>query len=432
MKNKNKLLSYIDALFFAILVGGGETYFTAYSLSLDHGELKAGLIATLPMAFGGVLQLLTPLIVNKIQRYRIWVYFSALVQSLLLLLPLIYHELSYPIFFGLVCLYWALFFSSSSVWSAWMSQAIGASDYVNFFSKRNAFIYTGTLLGMVISGIILNQTNNFKIIFLMALICRLISCLAIYLKDDYGIDFRPMTTLNKGFFKEIKNYSNMHSVTTFILFFRGTVFIAAPFFTPYMFEVLKFNYFQYMTIISANFVGRVIVMRLVKGVLNEKNIRLFFMLSAIGVAILPIVWIIYPHYYYLLFIEIFSGIVWGLFELIFLLKVFQKIPTEKNGTYNISLNLYNSLMIAFASLVGGLIFFGLSKYLPNFKYEYLFIISTSLRFLCLYFMPPLDFKSFSKAVIPFVRPIVGRPSLGIARVNWRILRELKRIKSTKK
>lgn len=426
MNSKDRKLSFIDAFFFAILVGGGETYFTAYSLSLQHGELQAGLLATLPMALGGVLQLLTPHIVNKIRRYRVWVYFSAFIQSLLLLIPIIGQTLAYPTLFLIVCLYWALFFSSSSVWSAWMSQVIEPKEYLNFFSKRNAVIYGGTLIGMTASGVILHFTNNFKLIFTIGIISRLISVFAISLKSDQGIDFREMTTFNKNFFEELKDYSNLQKVTTFVLLFRATIFIAAPFFTPYMFEILNFNYFQYMTIIAANFVGRILIMNLVGRLINESNIKWVFILSAIGVCTLPLLWLVNPSYHYLLGVEIFSGIVWGLFELIFLLKIFQKVPSERNGIYNISLNLYNSIIIALASLVGGALFYFFNKYAPAYKYEYVFIISTVLRFTCLIFLPSLNLKGFSKKVIPFARPIVGRPSLGTTRVNWRILREIKR------
>ena len=45
----NLAKSLWDGVFFSLMVGLGETYLPAFALALGHGEVLAGLVATVPM-----------------------------------------------------------------------------------------------------------------------------------------------------------------------------------------------------------------------------------------------------------------------------------------------------------------------------------------------------------------------------------------------
>jgi hypothetical protein len=57
----------LDVFFYSLMVGAGETYFAAYSLSLGHSELQAGALITLPIVFGGIAQLLSPYLIKAVE-----------------------------------------------------------------------------------------------------------------------------------------------------------------------------------------------------------------------------------------------------------------------------------------------------------------------------------------------------------------------------
>jgi cyanate permease len=52
------------------MIGLGETYFAAFMLAYGFSELLAGLIVSIPLVGGALLQLLTPKIVRHIGNYK--------------------------------------------------------------------------------------------------------------------------------------------------------------------------------------------------------------------------------------------------------------------------------------------------------------------------------------------------------------------------
>ena len=48
---------------FSVMVGCGETYFAAFALALGFGPVASGMVATLPVLVGAVIQLAAPLAV---------------------------------------------------------------------------------------------------------------------------------------------------------------------------------------------------------------------------------------------------------------------------------------------------------------------------------------------------------------------------------
>src|SRR5579863_5101065 len=57
---KNLRNSVSDGAAFSVMVGIGETYFPAFVLALGMGEIAAGLIASIPLLVGAILQMISP------------------------------------------------------------------------------------------------------------------------------------------------------------------------------------------------------------------------------------------------------------------------------------------------------------------------------------------------------------------------------------
>ncbi len=49
-----------DGIAWGGMVGLGETYLPAFALAIGLGELTAGLVASLPLLAGGIMQMITP------------------------------------------------------------------------------------------------------------------------------------------------------------------------------------------------------------------------------------------------------------------------------------------------------------------------------------------------------------------------------------
>ena len=64
------------------MVGLGETYLPAFALAVGLGELVAGLVASVPLLAGGVLQTVSPWGIRRLGSHKRWVVLCATVQSL--------------------------------------------------------------------------------------------------------------------------------------------------------------------------------------------------------------------------------------------------------------------------------------------------------------------------------------------------------------
>src|SRR6478609_5003082 len=62
-----------DAASYSLMVGLGETYFSAFALAIGTGQTFAGLLATLPQMAGALLQLASPWGVKKLGSHRRWI-----------------------------------------------------------------------------------------------------------------------------------------------------------------------------------------------------------------------------------------------------------------------------------------------------------------------------------------------------------------------
>ena len=64
-----------------VFSGAGEGYFVAFALELGIDPLKAGLLGTLPLFFGGTFQLFFPKILEKLSNYNRFIYLASAIQA---------------------------------------------------------------------------------------------------------------------------------------------------------------------------------------------------------------------------------------------------------------------------------------------------------------------------------------------------------------
>src|SRR4249920_2779074 len=78
---KNLRNSVSDGAAFSVMVGIGETYFPAFVLAMGMGEISAGLIASIPILVGAILQMVSPAAVVRLGSNRRWVVACVTVQA---------------------------------------------------------------------------------------------------------------------------------------------------------------------------------------------------------------------------------------------------------------------------------------------------------------------------------------------------------------
>jgi hypothetical protein len=178
-------VSTADAAAFSVMVGCGETYLPAFALALGMGPVAAGLVASVPVLAGAVMQLVTPLGVARLGSNRSWVIACTAVQALSFL-PFIFfcirgHARLWELLVA-ASVYWAAGMAGAPAWNSWMGTLVPEKMRTAYFAQRNRLGQFGVFIGFMAGGAILQYGEQrgatlvaFAVLFAAAGICRLVS-----------------------------------------------------------------------------------------------------------------------------------------------------------------------------------------------------------------------------------------------------------------
>src|SRR5690606_24847635 len=151
-------LSYADAGCYSLMVGFGEAFLPAFVLALGMGEIIAGLVSTVPLMLGGLLQLLAPIGIRACRSYQRWVVACASLQALSFVPMIVLAIRGTPsvwIIFGAALVYWASGFSASPAWNNWIEGLIPSQRLRAFLTTRSRMTQISTLVAFIAAGCLL-------------------------------------------------------------------------------------------------------------------------------------------------------------------------------------------------------------------------------------------------------------------------------------
>ncbi len=402
------------------MVGLGETYFVAYAIKLGFSDLQASLLATLPMVIGGVFQLFVPNIINFIGSYKIWTVGGAFLQALSFVPLFLEFEIvktNYWFLFFIVTLYWIFNLGIGPSWNTWISKIIDREDLDDFFTKRSFFVSFGSLVGLFIGGyalshveLVVGQFNSFSLLFLMGFILRTLSSLTLATHKSVDFEKQALKSISKAYFAFPNQYAYLKKIVAFVVLFKFGVFFSAGFFSPYMLSVLNLTYIEYMNILGAAFLGRMIFNLLAKRMLKRLELTKVLFYSCFGICIIPILWVIFKDYNTLLFLEVFTGILWGGFELAFVLISFREAPSSFQSFYVSYFSFFHVIFGALGVFLGIMVFKTFESYAN--VYYLIFILSGGLRLLSLVSFPGFREIRFKDNIKMYYRVWAIRPNMG--------------------
>jgi hypothetical protein len=124
------------------MVGMGEAYIAAFALALGLGEIAAGLVVTLPLLAGGVLQLVTPAGVRWLRSARRWTVLCAGLQAASLVpfaLGALAGRLPAWTVYAAATLYWAAGMAATPSWNLWVERSCRAGAPA-LFARRTGLV----------------------------------------------------------------------------------------------------------------------------------------------------------------------------------------------------------------------------------------------------------------------------------------------------
>lgn len=416
----NLRASMADGATFGMMVGVGESYLAAFALAVGLGEISAGLVSSVPLLVGGILQLISLRAVAWFGSEKRWILFCATLQGLSFF-PLVWAALSGSIalvpLLAIASLYWAGGLASGPPWNTWMESIVPARIRPNYFARRTRTSQICTLVGLVVGGTILQWADNrgytligFATIFATAAMFRIwsVSWLARHKTPDShtaGLNLRrPMPSqrevaiepeteptvvaVEKSITGKSVGKSGESSVgisgvrlLTYLVAVQLMVQISGPYFAPYMLKQLEFSYSQFVTILAVGFLSKIIALSFWGRFTRRYGAKRLLWTGGVGLVPLSALWIISDNMYQLALVQALSGVMWAAYELGFFLMFFETLPIEKRTRMLTYYNLASMIALCSGAFIGA----AMLRFLGGDQAAYwvLFGVSSIGRFLAL-------------------------------------------------
>lgn len=354
-----------DGSWWSVMVGFGESYFSAFGVFLQATAFQITLLASIPQLLSSLLQLTAVKLTNIFRSRQTIVLINVFLQACMLPLILLFSWLtkSVWVFIALVTLYFVFGQMASPAWSSWMGDLVNEDVRGRYFGKRNRYITFATFLSLVTAGLILNYFSTFNkfigfaILFLIACMGRLVSCYYLSLKFEPKVQIREPKSY--GFFTFLRsihtNNFGIFSLFTMLMIFA--VNIAGPLFVFFWLTYLNFSYLQLMVLIAAEQIVTFIMVTHWGANADHYGNKTILWASSYLASLIPLWWLLAlylaPTYIFPLAIciQVFSGFSWSGFNLSSSNFIYDSVEPENR----IRLTSYYTALRGIAIFVGGTI-----------------------------------------------------------------------------
>jgi MFS family permease len=393
---RNMRSSLVDGGMFSIMVGCGETYFPAFALALGLSQVASGLVATLPLLVGSMLQLAAPYGLKRLGSYRRWIVFCVLCQAAVFV-PLIGLALDRSIpawlVFVFTSVYWGTGLATGPAWNTWIGTLVPVSIRARFFAWRTRIVQAGTLLGFVIGGLVLQfgagqgaTLAAFAALFVTAGLCRFISGLSLARQGEPVV---PGDGDRHVSLREFVSRIGKRADGKFLLYLmaiQAAVQLSGPYFTPYMLKQLQLSYVDYMVLVATAFTGKMVSLPWLGQLAHRYGPRKLLVWGSVGILPLSAMWLVSEHFAWMLFLQFAGGVAWAAYELAWFLLFFEMLPKHERTSVLTTFNFGHSLASVMGSLIGGAILMTLGEHRE--VYLGIFVASGVLRLLTFVFLRP--------------------------------------------
>jgi hypothetical protein len=424
-------LSIGDGAGYGVMAGVAEVYLPAFGLALGMAPAAAGLLATMPLLAGGLLQLLAPHAIARAKSLRGWTVGCIVVQALSFV-PLIAIALggtvSQPLVFGAAAVFWAAGMAASAAWNPWMARVVPVRLRGRFFGQRQRIVQVTMLLGLVGAGVALHACagtphvlDAYAAMFALAMIARLASAWMLS-RQGRGVEASPQRRMRLRSIAPRLRGTPRASLLGYLVAAFAAASIAGPFLTPYVLDHHGFGYAEYSVFTATIVVAKIVALPALGRLIQRVGVRRVLTTCALAIAPLPVLWALSGSFTWLLAVQIYGGIAWAGFELGMLMALFDGNDDAERITLQVAFSALQSIGTAGASIVGGVMLASLGA--DHAAYLWVFAVSAVARLAAVVLLVrelprvlarlPVTFvaRAWTLAIRPWggtiVRPIVDR------------------------
>ncbi len=322
-------LSRKEAMASSAMTATCDNFINAFAIYLRASALQMGWLTAIPQLVGALMQLSSVWLGAYCRRKNIILicaYFQAAVLVMMLALSLWHGENAMAWLIGLVICYHGLSNLIQPQWRAWIGSIVPQRERGQYFAGRTRLTMAVSLLVFITGGAVLSLSEasgvtwlGFASLFLIGAIGRIVSGKLLARMHDPAP--HPILEEPDIFFSTLREIrSSMHdrtfrSYSLFVAGMQGAVAISAPFFAVYMLNDLEFTYLQFSLNSIASIATQFLTLSMWGRVSDQHGNRIIMLGCSVAIPIVPLLWMVMPNFYYLLLVQVISGVVWSGFNL---------------------------------------------------------------------------------------------------------------------
>lgn len=355
-----------EAIPFGLQSAFGESFLGPYGVYLGAPKPLVALLSTLPLLFGAILQ---PLALTLMARFRDrpkLAYFLTLAQSLTWL-PIIaigYAGLS-PETSGFALLCATIFFyvtgmMAGPIWNSLIGDLLEPRNRVDALSRRNLYAGSCMLFGFLVVGYLLRVAADknlvlagFVVTFSLAALSRFISSIMLARHPNPEYESPEVGSFSFWQFLERSYESNFLKFVLFVAVTNLAIHLSAPFITVYFLRDLRLDYTDYSIAIASGFFFQLLVMRRWGSILQEVGSRRVLMISTVGFAVTPFLWLVSAKLWWLCLVSGIRGALAAGYQLSVSTFLFDAVTPAKRARCAAYQSIVNNFSIVIGALCGG-------------------------------------------------------------------------------
>lgn len=413
-------LSLADALFYALMVGSGEVYFLADAVRLGATALEQALVITLPLCVGTLGPLVSLSLLGRFRRRKPVVVTAATAQASILFTIVstdVMGTLSPPVLIGLASAYQIFAQTAGTAWASWYGDLVPARMRGRYFATRNRVAQLATSGSLIVAGLLLQRLEpgaagtvapgaggtGYAIIFGAAGLFRLASAVLLAASPEPPAELLSDRHETLSFARSDEALP-VRRILLFAAALQLTVYMASPYFGPFMLEELQLTYTEYMAgsvaVVGMKFTSLPAWGRMI----DRYGARAAFLLAVVLVALVPLPWLWVRGVTMVIMAQALSGFSWGGHEV----SQFSLLLESSHARSRLHVFAMMSVLTGFAQLVGSLLGGWLLMAVDR-SFAVVFVVSAACR---------LGVALFAPAIIPAG---VGAPGIGRRRLFLRLL-----------
>ncbi|MDH5612144.1 MAG: MFS transporter [Gammaproteobacteria bacterium] len=362
--NRSLRHSVRDGAAYAVMLGSGETYFSAFAIFLKASTAQIGFLASVPALLASFAQLLSAWLGHSFGNRKAIILLGASLQALIWipmsLLPWLESDYVVEIFIICVTLYYAFGNLAAPQWSSLMGDLVAEKKRGRYFAFRTRISSMTSFLALVAAGMILHffdshlaTKTGYLILFSVAFFSRLVSVYhLIKMHDPAGHVAAIEMPVEKLTWKQLKQ-SQFAGFSLYFALIQFSVALGSPFFSIYLLRDLGFSYVEFMACTAATVFMQFLTLNRWGLISDIFGNRIILSLCGSLIPFVPFFWLLSSNFYYLMVAQAFGGIIWAGFTLSASNFLYDLIPPNKRATYMAAHSVLGSIGVFFGALLGG-------------------------------------------------------------------------------